>query len=87
MTTGIEPDIALVGAISFQEASSVFGDPLAYTFPDIDHSDEEQRFITIGESNENTLVVVAHTERSGRVRIISAREATRRERQFYEERS
>lgn len=70
--------------ISFEEAATVFGDPLATTFDDPEHSMTEQRFITIGESRDGDILVVAHTSRENRIRIISAREATRRERRFYE---
>jgi uncharacterized DUF497 family protein len=71
--------------ISFKEAATVFGDPLSMTFEDPDHSIDERRFITIGESRQRELLIVAHTDRGVVVRIISARKATRRERQFYEE--
>ena len=71
--------------ISFQEAATVFGDPLAITFADPDHSEGEYRFLTFGVSRFNRLLVVSHTEREGRVRIISAREAMRRERKIYED--
>ena len=70
--------------ISFEEAATVFGDPLATTFDDPDHSVDEQRMITIGESQDGDILVVAHTAREDRIRIISARAATRRERRFYE---
>jgi hypothetical protein len=63
----------------------VFGDPLSWTFPDPDHSETEQRFVVTGTSNLGRLLVIAHTERLGTIRIISARKATRRERRFYEE--
>ena len=71
--------------ISFHEAATIFGDPLADTFHDPDHSTEETRFITIGVSGRNKVLIVSHTDRLGRVRIISARHATRHERRFYEE--
>ena len=71
--------------VSFEEASSVFGDSLAVTFPDPDHSASEQRSLTFGFSERHRLLVVAHTERSGRVRIINARAATRREHRDHEE--
>lgn len=70
--------------VTFEEASTVFGDPLAATIPDPRHSAEENRFVTMGQSTENRLVVVAHVDRGERVRIISARLATRRERRKYE---
>ena len=70
--------------VSFHEASTVFGDPLAITYPDPDHSIGEHRFLTFGLSMTNRLLVVAHTERRGKTRIISARQATRHERTIYE---
>ena len=70
--------------ISFDEASSVFGDPLATTIDDPDHSIEEFRFLTLGHTKNQRLIVVSHTEREGRIRIISAREPTPRERKQYE---
>ena len=71
--------------VSFEEAASVFLDPAALTFPDPDHSDEEERAITIGRSGQQRVIFVAHTERGDRLRIISARRATRREQSQYEE--
>ena len=71
--------------VTFEEAQSVFGDQLSSTFPDPDHSFEEDRLITIGTSERNRVLVVSHTDREGRTRIISARKATRRERSAYEE--
>lgn len=70
--------------VSFYEAATVFGDPLAITFSDPDHSLQEDRFLTFGHSMMNRLLVVVHTERLGRTRIISARRATRHERKIYE---
>lgn len=71
--------------VSFHEASTVFGDPLAITFNDPDHSSQEERYLTFGLSQSNKLLVVSHTQRSDRTRIISARPATRQERKIYEE--
>jgi uncharacterized DUF497 family protein len=71
-------------AVSFLEAGTVFGDPLSTTFPDPDHSIDEERFITIGLSDRNRVLIVSHTDRDGKTRIISARKATRRERTAYE---
>jgi uncharacterized protein len=71
--------------VSFQEAATVFGDPLAITFEDPDHSAKERRYITFGESRSGRLLIVAHTERAGKMRIISARLMTKRERNIYEE--
>ena len=59
--------------ISFHEASTVFGDSLAITFNDPDHSSGEHRFLTFGHSRTNQLLAVVHTERRGKTRIISAR--------------
>ena len=71
--------------VGFREAATVFGDPLATTFPDLDHSAFEERFLTIGESVSERVLVVAHRDSGENVRIISARQVTRRERKFYEE--
>jgi len=71
--------------ISFSEAATVFGDELSITVPDPDHSETEERFITIGWSHRRRLLMVAHTDRDDRIRIISARELTKVERQAYEE--
>jgi len=72
--------------VPFEDAVSVFGDPLALTFPDPDHSVGEKRMLTFGISREDRLLVVVHTERERTVRIISARKATRHERGIYEQR-
>ena len=71
--------------VSFEEAATVFGDPLALTYPDPDHSASELRFITIGMSNAKRVLIVAHTDRGESIRITSARKTTRRERKYYEE--
>lgn len=71
--------------VSFEEAATVFDDALFLTFPDADHSYEEQRYIIMGESNKGRLLVVAYAARESVTRLISAREATRRERRSYEE--
>ena len=71
--------------VSFNEAATVFGDSLGTTVPDPDHSLAEDRYITVGMSGRRRLVMVAHTERGERIRIISARELTRAEREAYEE--
>jgi len=70
--------------ISFTEAGTIFGDDLAITVPDPDHSDDEDRYITIGWSNRRRLLMVSHTDRGDRIRIISARELTKAERKEYE---
>ena len=70
--------------VSFAEAMTVFADPLEVTIPDPDHSESELRFLSMGCSEPGRLLVVAYTEREGRVRLISAREAVPRERRKYE---
>ncbi|MCX6579006.1 MAG: BrnT family toxin [Candidatus Aminicenantes bacterium] len=70
--------------IPFQEAVTVFGDPLAITFEDPDHSMNEKRYLTFGMSQQKRLLVVSHTERGERTRIINARLLTRKERSIYE---
>jgi uncharacterized DUF497 family protein len=72
--------------ISFEQAATVFDDPLSDTFPDVDHSLQEHRFIIIGSTESGKILVVAHTDDGELVRIISAREATPGERESYEER-
>lgn len=71
--------------VSFDEAATVFADNLSHVFPDQDHTDDETRFLIIGMSEAGRVLVVSHTDREARTRIISAREATRKERNFYEE--
>jgi hypothetical protein len=71
--------------VSFDEATTVFDDPLSVTIPDPDHSVGEQRLLLLGASNRGRLLVVAHAERKDSIRIISARRADRQERQTYEE--
>ncbi|MGV0024795.1 BrnT family toxin [Phormidesmis priestleyi] len=70
--------------VSFEEAVTVFGDPLAVTILDPDHSVGEFRFLTTGQSRIQRLLVVSHTDREGEVRLISARLATRQEKRRYE---
>jgi len=72
-------------SVSFDEAKTVFDDPLYVDFYDPDHSDEEHRYIMIGMSLKNRLLLVAYTERGDILRLISAREATRVERKAYEQ--
>ena len=74
----------LAHGVSFQEATTVFGDPLAGTIPDPDHSAGEERLITIGQSTAGQLLVVCHLEQGDTIRIISARRATSHERKDYE---
>ena len=71
--------------VSFTEAATVFGDSLGTTVVDPDHSADEHRFITVGLSSSRRLLMVAHADRSGGIRIISARKLSQRERKAYEE--
>ena len=71
--------------VGFHDAAGVLEDSLSTTFPDKAHSRDEARFVTIGVTRRGQLLVVAHTEREDVIRIISARRATRREREFYEQ--
>jgi uncharacterized protein len=71
--------------VSFSEATTVFSDPSFITVVDSEHSDDEERYITIGMSDSKRMLVVAHTDREGRIRVISARRATKREGKFYAE--
>lgn len=71
--------------VSFEEAATIFFDPFALTIPDPDHSSSEDRFVTIGQSIKLRVLVVIHTDRKQRIRLISARKATARERGNYED--
>ncbi len=71
--------------VDFEEASTIFDDPQFITFLDGEHSIDEERYITIGLSNKNRLLLVAHTEREDVIRIISARKAVKNEEKFYNE--
>ena len=71
--------------VSFAEAATVFGETLSVTAPDPDHSLEEDRYVIVGRSVRDRLLLVAHTESEDRIRIISARELTPSEREAYEE--
>ena len=71
--------------VSFQEATTVFNDSLSVTFPDPDHSIGENRYVMIGMSEFGQILIVSHTDRENRTRIISARKADRQEKRFYEE--
>lgn len=70
--------------VSFSEAATVFGAPLSITVSDPDHSGDDERSITVGSSVSGRLLIIAHADRDDRVRIISARLLTRRERESYE---
>jgi len=71
--------------LAFAEAATVFRDPLSITISDPDHSQAEDRYIIVGKTERGRAVMVAHTDRGPRTRIISARELTRVEREDYEE--
>jgi uncharacterized protein len=71
--------------VSFDEAKTVFNDPLYIDFYDPDHSDAEERYLIVGESNRGRLLIVSYLERQNSIRIISARQVTRSEREAYEE--
>jgi len=71
--------------VTFEEAAPVFDDPLADTYDDPDHSESEQRFLTFGFSQAGRALTVAHCDRGSRVRIISARRMTRREKRQHDE--
>jgi uncharacterized DUF497 family protein len=71
--------------VSFEEAASVFKDPLATVYEDPDHSLREKRYLTIGTSAQGRLLHIAFADRGERIRIINARKVTRKERELYEE--
>jgi len=71
--------------VTFDEASTAFRDPLSATIPDPLHSEDEDRFVLIGYSHRERLLVIVHTYRSHRIRLISARPATKRERRRHED--
>ena len=71
--------------ISFDEAQTVFKDPLFIDFYDPDHSEDEERYLIVGKSNQGNLLIVSYTERESSIRIISARKVTKAERKAYEE--
>ncbi len=71
--------------VSFEEAKTVFDDPLYVDLYDPDHSEEESRYLIIGQSREGRLLIVSYTERGQAIRIITAREVTPSEREAYEE--
>lgn len=71
--------------VSFKEATTVFDDSMFMTVIDDEHSADEERYITIGMSSHGRLLMVAHTDRNGLIRIISARKATKSEERFYDD--
>lgn len=75
---------ATMHSVTFEEAMSVFLDPLSITTLDKTHSQGEERFLTIGRSDRQRLLVVCHTDRVDRIRLISARKSTSNERKRYE---
>ena len=83
-----DPDKALGNlrkhGVEFEEAASAFDDPRSLEIPDPDHSEDEVRFVLLGRSEGDRLLVVVHTERDDKIRIISSRPATWRERLIYE---
>ncbi len=70
--------------VSFEEGKTIFGDPFQMTYPDPEHSDFEERYINIGTSERGRVLVVGHTERGARIRLINCRKATPDERREYE---
>jgi uncharacterized DUF497 family protein len=90
MLSGFEWDPAKAASnledhgVSFEEAATVFDDPLSLTVYDPDHSEDEARFVTIGQSKQRTLLVVCHCDRENRIRIINSRFPSSRERRTYE---
>jgi uncharacterized DUF497 family protein len=71
--------------VPFDEGKTVFNDPFLLTYPDADNSETEERYVNIGVSAKDRILVLIHTERQGEIRIISCRKATARERRDYEE--
>jgi hypothetical protein len=71
--------------VHFQEAATAFGDPFSVSIPDPEHSVGEERWLLLGRSSIGRILVVAHTDRPNEIRIISARQATKHEREIYEE--
>ena len=89
MLTGFEWDGAKAKSnvrkhnVSFEEAVTVFDDPMSITVDDPEHSADERRFVTIGFSTQDRLLVVCHSDRPDQIRMISSRAADRRERRYY----
>jgi uncharacterized DUF497 family protein len=73
--------------VGFAEASTVFDDPLSIAIPDPDHDIDEERFVIVGMSSKRSLLIVVHTISGERIRLISARSATKHEKRNYEETS
>jgi len=71
--------------VSFHEGATVFGDPFSWTFPDPDHSVNECRYLTFGVSSGGKTLMVSHTDRGKKIRLINARKTTSHERRYYED--
>ncbi len=71
--------------VSFEDATAIFNDPLMITYPDVQHSDEEDRYIGIGATDKGTILVVVHVDKEKVIRLISCRKAAASERRRYEE--
>ncbi|MGK7887405.1 MAG: BrnT family toxin [Crocosphaera sp.] len=71
--------------VSFEEAKTIFDDPLYVDFYDPDHSENEERYLIIGQSNQRRILILSYTERGNKIRLISAREVTPNERKTYEQ--
>ena len=71
--------------MGFDEGKTIFNDPFLLTFPDSDNSENEERYVNIGLSAKGRILILIHTERQDRIRIISCRKATAHERRYYEE--
>ena len=71
--------------VPFDEGETIFNNPFLLTYPDVDSSETEERYVNIGVSAKDRILVLIHTERQGKIRIISCRKATARERRDYEE--
>lgn len=90
MLTGFEWDVTKATAnlrkhkVDFEDAVTVFNDPLSITLDDPDHSADERRFVTIGHAKSHRLLVVCHCDREDRIRLITARKANPHERRYYE---
>ena len=71
--------------VYFEEAKTIFDDPLYIDFYDPDHSDNEERYLIVGQSNRGRILILSYTERGNKIRLISAREVTPKERKAYEQ--
>ena len=80
-----EKENLLKHRVSFHEAAAIFGDHLSWTFSDPEHSVGERRYLTFGMSTQGKTIIVSHTDRGKKIRLISARKATPKERRYYEQ--